>query len=102
MQIDRSPFLKLEKPMVVGYLKSAGSRDPDVLHTQKAHLTSLAKFPKHVGVYFMILGALCTVLILLAPIGIPLLFLGWWTRRRGVRNLEAVDAGWREFMQAAA
>jgi len=102
MQIDRSPFLKLEKPMVVGYLKSAGSRDPDILHTQKAHLLSLAKFPKNVGVYFMILGALCTILILLAPIGIPLLFLGWWTRRRGVRNVEAVEEGWTEFTTAAA
>jgi len=102
MQIDRSPFLKLEKQMVIGYLKSAGSRDPDVLHTQRAQLLSLAKFPKFAGVYLMLIGALCTILILLAPIGIPVLVLGWWTRRRGIRNLEAVEAGWSEFMSSAA
>jgi hypothetical protein len=102
MQIDRSPFLKLEKPTVIGYLKSAGSRDPDILHTQKAQLLSLAKFPKLAGIYLMVLGGLCTIMILLAPIGIPILILGWWTRRRGVRNLEMVEAGWAEFMRSAA
>lgn len=102
MQIERSPMLRLDKPMVVGYLKSAGSRDPDILHTQKANLLSLAKFPKFVGTYLMVVGGLCTVLILLAFIGIPLIFFGWWMRKRGVNNIKAVEAGWSEFAGAAA
>src|SRR5262245_35281751 len=101
MQIERSPFLKLDTSQVVGYLKSAGSKDPDILHTQKKSLMSLAKFPKYVGTYLMVVGALCTALILLAVIGIPLIFLGWWMRRRGVKNVETVEIGWSEFMGTA-
>ena len=97
MLIERSPFLKLDTSQVIGYLKSTGSMDPDMLHTQKATLLSLAKFPKYVGTYLMVVGALCTALILLAFIGIPLIFLGWWMRRRGVKNLETVEAGWSQF-----
>jgi len=98
MTIERSPMLKLDKSQVIGYFKSAGSRDPDVLHTQKAHLVSLAKFPKFVGTYLMVVGGLCTALILLAIIGIPLLFFGWWMRKRGVQNIQVVESGWAEFL----
>ena len=97
MQIERSPLLRLDKPMVIGYFKAAGSRDSDILHTQKMNLLSLAKFPKLVGTYLMIVGGLCTILILLAPIGIPLIIFGWWMRKRGVNNLKIVEAGWQEF-----
>jgi hypothetical protein len=27
-----------------------------------------------------------------------MLILGWWMRRRGVRNLETVEAGYAEFL----
>ena len=101
MQIERSPFLKLDKPMVLGYFKAAGTRDPDVLHTTKKNLDSLAKFPQHVGLYLMIMGGLCTILILLAFIGIPLLGLGWWVRSRGINNVKVVEAGYKEFLGAA-
>ena len=96
--IERSPFLKLDKSTVLGELKAAGSRDPDVLHNRKTQILSIARFPKQVGVYLMVVGALCTALVLLAFIGIPLLFLGWWTRGRGVHNLRIVEEAWTEFM----
>ena len=102
MQIARSPFLKIEKSTVIGYLESAGSRDPDILHDRRMRLVSLARFPKLVGLYLMLLGLVCSVLIVLAPIGIPALVLGWWTHRRGVRNVDAVRAGWAEFMGGVA
>ena len=98
MQIERSPFLKLDKPTALGFLKAVGSRDPDILHGRQAQLVSLAKFPKVVGVYLMIVGALLTILILPSFIGIPLLILGWWTRSRGVKNLELVDSAYAEFL----
>jgi hypothetical protein len=102
MQIERSPFLKLDRQSVIGYLKATQSKDPDVLHTQKAHLVSVAKFPKYVGVYLIVLGALMTVLIITAIIGIPLIGLGWWMRRRGVQNLEVVEAAYAEYAGVAA
>jgi hypothetical protein len=99
--IQKSPFLKLDRSMVIGYLKSTGSRDPDVLHTQKSEILSAAKFPKMAGVYLMVLGGLMTMLILTAFIGIPLLILGWWMRRRGVSNVQVVDAAYAEYLGQA-
>ena len=97
MRIERSPFLMLEKSTVVGYLESAGSRDPDVLHEARTRLVAAAGFPKRIGLCLIVFGITCTVLILLAPIGIPVLVLGYRIHRRGLRNLEAVEAGWAEF-----
>lgn len=101
MQIDRSPFLSLDRQAVLGYLEAAGSHDPDVLHSHRASLVSLGRFPKLAGIYVMVLGALLTVTILGAFLGIPLLVLGGWMWRRGVRNLAAIDAGLAEFTGAA-
>lgn len=102
MEIEKSPLLNLDRQAVIGFLKSTGTRDPDVLHTQRSKLLSAAKFPKLVGTYLMIVGGLCTLLILLAPIGIPMIGFGWWMRRRGVRNLVVVDEAWSEYAGAAA
>jgi hypothetical protein len=99
--IQKTPFLKLDRSMVIGYLKSTGSRDPDVLHTQKAEILSAAKFPKMAGVYLMVMGGLLTITILGAFIGIPLLGLGWWMRSRGVSNLAVVDAAYSEYVGQA-
>lgn len=102
MEIEKSPLLRLDKQSALGFLKSAGTRDPDVLHTQRMKLVSAAKFPKLAGTYVMVVGALCTVMVLLAPIGLPLLAFGWWMRRRGVRNLEAAEEAWAEYAGAVA
>ena len=102
MQIEKSPFLKLDKTTVIGFLKSTGSRDTDVLYTQKRNLESAARFPKLTGIYLMVVGGLMTLLILTAFIGIPLIFLGLWMRKRGVRNLQAVEEGYAEYAGRAA
>lgn len=100
--IQKSPFLKLDKSTVIGYLKSTGSRDPDVLHTQKRELMSAAKFPKYAGVYVMVMGGLLTMLIIMAFIGIPMLILGWWMRKRGVQNIAVVEEAYAEYVGAKA
>jgi hypothetical protein len=101
MHIEKSPFLKLDKASVIGHLKAAGSRDPDVLHAQKSTLLSAARFPKLAGVYIMVVGGLMTLLIITAFIGLPLLGFGWWMRKRGVRNIDAVEAGFADYLGAA-
>jgi hypothetical protein len=100
--VEKNPFLKMDKSMVLGFLKSTGSRDPDVLHTQKASLMSAARFPKVVGIYLMILGGLMTLLILTAVIGIPLMILGWWMRGRGNKNLKIVEETYNEYVGVVA
>ena len=101
MMLMKSPFLKLDKPTVLGHLKSSGSRDPDMLHAQKANLVDVAKFPKLAGIYVMVMGALLTVTILGAFLGIPMLILGWWMRGRGVKNLKVVNQAYDEFVGLA-
>lgn len=100
--VEKNPFLNVDKQMVLGFLKSTGSRDPDVLHTQKASLLSAARFPKMVGIYLMVLGGLLTVLILTAIIGIPMIGFGWWLRLRGVRNVKVVEETYNEYVGVIA
>ncbi len=100
--VEKNPLLKLDRQMVLGFLKSTGSRDPDVLHTQKAALLSAARFPKVAGIYLMILGGLMTVLILTAVVGIPLLAIGWWLRGRGAKNVKVVEDTYAEYVGAVA
>ena len=102
MALERSPFLKLDKSMVIGELKSAGTKDPDVLHGRLVHIRTMAAFPKNVGLYIMVMGGLCTAMILLAFIGIPLLIFGWWLRKRGLANLKVVEEAWNEFNGGSA
>ena len=102
MALERSHFLKLDKSMVIGELKSVGSKDPDMLHTRLVHIRTMAAFPKNVGIYIMVMGGLCTALILLAFIGIPLLIFGWWLRKRGLSNLKVVEEAWNEFNGGSA
>lgn len=94
-----SPLLKVNRQEVLGHLKSAGSLDPDVLHAQKATLLQAARFPKTVGTYLMILGALLTLTILGAFLGIPMLVAGWFIRRRGVGNIRTVESTFEEFLR---
>ena len=102
MQIERSPFLKLDRQQVLGYYKAAGTRDHDVLHGHHAHLMSLGRFPKASGIYVMVIGALMTITILGAFIGIPMLVLGWWMWRRGAGNLRTIESGYAEFLAEGA
>lgn len=101
MDITPSPFLNLDKQTVIGTLKATGSMDPDVLHAKKKAILQAAKFPRMAGVYVMVLGGLLTLTILGAFLGIPLLILGWWMRRRGVRSVKNVEAAFAEFTAAA-
>ncbi len=97
--IHPSPLVKVTRQEVLGHLKAAGSMDPDVLHAQKATLMQAVKFPKMVGNYVILLGALLTITILGAFLGIPALVAGWFIRRRGVRNIHTVETTFEEFLR---
>jgi hypothetical protein len=102
MPIERSPLLNLDRQIVLGDIKDAGSRDPDVLPTPKAALVTLGRCPKLVGIYLLAMGVLLTVSIVGSFIGLPLLVLGWWMRRRGVHNLETIEEGYSDFLALPA
>jgi hypothetical protein len=91
-------FGRLTPQEVLGSLKSTGSRDPDVLFAAKQALLETVKPLKVMGIWAYITGGLCTVMILLAFIGIPLLFFGWWVRRRATQNIETIESTFTEYL----
>ena len=100
MDTNYNPFLVYDKQTVIGELKTAGTKDPDVLHARKKTLLSYGKVPKMVGTYMMFLGVLLTITILGAILGIPLLLIGFWLRKRGIRNVATVEETFSEFVSA--
>ena len=62
----RNPFTKMDKQSVIGVLKGTGSRDADVLHSQKNELLSPPKQLKLLGMICMGVGAFFTLTVILA------------------------------------
>jgi hypothetical protein len=87
-----NPFALLDKQTVTGVLKATGSRDLDVLASARAKLEGVPKVHKLMGLALVIVGALMTLTIVGAVVGIPSVLAGWWLRRRAVTNLATVDA----------
>ena len=95
-----SPFLKVDRQDIIGTLKTAASRDPDVLYAKKIELLRAVRLPKLAGVYVMVMGALLTATILGAFLGIPLLIMGWWMRRRGLHNIVTLESAYADYVKA--
>ena len=93
----RNPFTKMDKQSVIGALKATGSRDPDILHSQKIELLSLPKQLKLLGIICMVIGAFFTVTFILAIAGIPIAIFGWWCWSFGKKNIAAVESGYAEY-----
>jgi hypothetical protein len=87
----------MDKQSVIGAFKATGSRDPDVLHSQKIELLSLPKQLKLLGLICMVGGALFTITVFLAFFGIPIAIFGWWCWMFGKKNIAAVEAGYAEY-----
>jgi len=66
-----NPFTKLDKQSVIGTLKATGTRDPDILHAQKAKLLAPAKHLKLLSIFLVAIGAVMTVTVILAIAGFP-------------------------------
>jgi hypothetical protein len=98
---SRNPFMKMDSQGVVGTLKATGSRDADILHSQKNELLSPAKQLKLLGVLCMVIGAIFTVTVILAIAGIPFVIFGWWCWRFGKQNIASIEAGYAEYLASA-
>lgn len=98
---SRNPFTKMDRQSVIGALKATGSRDPDVLHSQKNELLSAPKQLKLLGIICMVCGGFFTLTVILAIAGIPFMIFGWWCMRFGKQNIEAIETGYRDYVAAA-
>lgn len=96
-----NPFALLDKQTVTGVLKATGSRDLDVLGSARAKLEGVPKVHKLLGLALMIVGALMTLTIVGAVVGVPSALAGWWLRRRAVANLATIDAGFIAYTSPA-
>jgi hypothetical protein len=86
---------------VLGALKATGSTDPDVLFAAKEEFAARYRPLRWFGIWGLVSGALATVLVITAFIGIPLMILGWWWLRRAKRNLATIDATFARFTGAS-
>jgi hypothetical protein len=90
----------------VGVLKATGSTDPDVLFAAKEEYGSTFATQRFQGLGLLITGALASLTIVLAIIGVPVAIFGWWFWRKGKRNVALVEAAYSHYLaslkQAAA
>jgi len=95
------PFTKLDRQSVIGTLKATGTRDPDVLHTQKQKLLAPSKNLKMVSYIVMGCGVLLTITIVAAFAGIPFGLFGVWIWRFSSKNIATVEAAYSEYLASA-
>jgi len=85
------------RPQVIGALKAANSTDPDVLLHLKEDLLDQYRPLKIMSMVPIICGALISLTILGAIIGIPLIVLGVFLRRKCNRNMATVESAYDEY-----
>lgn len=83
---------------VVGVLKATGSSDPDVLYAAKEEYGSTFATQRFQGLGLLITGALSSLTIFLAVIGVPVAVFGWWLWQKGKKNIALVDAAYTEYL----
>jgi hypothetical protein len=88
------------KQGVIGALRATGSTDQVVLFAAKEDLLDGYRSARTLSWIPLIAGALLTVTLVGAVLGIPLLLLAWWLRRTGQRNLATVEAGYAEYLSS--
>ena len=88
------------KQQVIGALKATGSSDPDVLFACKQELLDQYKPLKMMSLIPVICGALLCLTVIGAFIGVPMIVLGWWLRRKSNRNLATVEEGFTDYLNS--
>jgi len=86
------------KPQFIGALKAANSTDPDVLLHVKEDLLDQYRPLKIMSWVPIICGALISLTIIGAIIGIPLIILGIFLRRMCKRNMATVESAYDEHL----
>ncbi len=91
------PYTTFNKQEVIGVLKATGSHDKDILYTAMEGMLKVARQTKFNGMICFWGGVVFTIMIITAPIGIPLGIAGWFWMRRGTSGVEAVEAAYKEY-----
>ncbi len=94
-----SPFGWVKRQAVLDALRSAGTQDPDLLDLVKRRIVSRVRVPKLIGVGLVIVGALVTATVTLAPIGVLICLVGLALRHVGVRSIGTVESTFADFVR---
>ena len=86
------------KPQVIGALKAANSTDPDVLLHVKEDLLDQYRPLKIMSMVPIICGVLISLTVIGALIGVPLVILGIFLRRKCKRNMATVEGAYEEYL----
>lgn len=86
---------------VLGKLKATRSMDPDILVAAKNEFAAPFRQQRFTGLLLLVVGAVSSLTLVLAVIGIPVAIFGWWVWRRGTANLAIVDRTYSQFIGAA-
>lgn len=92
--------MQISKQSVITALRATGTRDPDILDRTRLALRSAARASAIAGGVLVLIGA---ALCLLPPgllAGIPVILAGAVFGHRGWRNVNAVEAGYAEFVNS--
>jgi hypothetical protein len=88
--------------MVRGALKATGSTDRDVLAAAIDQFAAPYRPLKWFGIWAIVTGVLCCLLIIMAFIGIPLLVFGYWALKRSKKNATLIAAEYEVFLAGTA
>lgn len=91
-------FRKMDKQSVIGFLKKAGTRDPDVLSLHKQKLIAPNKNLKVGSIGVIMFGA---VLIIIPPLGIAVALIGVWMWRFSAKNIRVVEEAYSEYLASS-
>lgn len=83
---------------VTGALKATGSTDPDILAAAKDQIAAPYRPLKWFGIWGIVTGTLCCLLVILAFIGVPIIIFGIWALRRSKKNRETIEKAYAEYV----
>jgi hypothetical protein len=86
------------RSQIVGALKAASSTNPDVLLHVKEDLLDQYRPLKMMSVVPIFCGVLISLTVIGALIGVPLVILGIFLRRKCKRNMATVESAYEEYL----
>jgi hypothetical protein len=96
-----SSFATVDSAEVLSALRAAGSRDPDVLDAARRALMARARTTAVTGTVLVLAGAaLALTGFRFALLAFPLIGIGWWVRRRGIRNAATIRTVFEQFVRS--
>ena len=99
MQVGVDGILpQLDRLAVIGALKATGSTDPDVLHARKDELLADTNKMRLLVVWGIGIGAVCSLTLVLAVVGIPLLVYSLRLRGRISQNTAIAETAIAEYL----